>query len=154
MESGIVLLLTIEFRLHGHFHGVGSSQSDDVALVEFSLLNLLDSMLFRVNNNSSVSSYILSEVSLIPETTSLLVAAINIIGIGGNFLQYSELGLITDLGKDLDVHLEIINVVHILNIFESQQLLIVKICDKISAEIVRDLYFAVLELLQTIFFFN
>lgn len=81
MPTCVVLLCFVVVRWHGELHGMGPSQTDYVSLNESAFLDNFYSVLFRVDNDSGVTGYELSEKALISEATSLLIAAIDLIGI-------------------------------------------------------------------------
>ena len=128
---------------HGELHSMGPSKTYDVSLKESALLDDFYSVLFWVDNDSGITGNELSEKAFIPETTSLLIAAIDLIWIVCHLFKSRKLTCVIKLSENLYVYLKVIIVVHVLNILQSEKLFMEKFINHILPKIMGDSQFIV-----------
>jgi len=138
-----MLLCFVIIGWHGELHSMGPSKTYDVSLKESALLDDFYSVLFWVDNDSGITGNELSEKALIPEATSLLIAAIDLIWIVSHLFKSRKLTCVIKLSENLYVYLKVIIVVHVLNILQSEKLFMEKFINHILPKIMGDSQFIV-----------
>lgn len=97
-----------------------TAEGDLDALSEFTLGDLLNTMLLGMENDPGVTCNKSLKETFIPKTTALLIAAIYFIGILVNFPENFNFILVTKLRQDPNINIEIRHIIQVLNILKNK----------------------------------